>query len=65
MIPTSPWFNEGYAQYFETGPGGPDFVDSADLVAFAELLTAVMAMDYDEFYDSEIAPKGDSVKAYN
>ena len=50
MIPTSPWFNEGYAQYFEKGPDGPDFVDSADLVAFAELLTAVMAMDYDEFY---------------
>ena len=50
MIPASPWFNEGYAQYFENGPDGPDFVDSADLVAFAELLTAVMAMDYDEFY---------------
>ena len=50
MIPASPWFNEGYAQYFENGPGGPDCVDSADLVTFAEQLPALMAMDYDEFY---------------
>ena len=50
MIPTSPWLNEGYAQYFEKGPDGPDFVDSADLTSLAELLPALMAMDYDEFY---------------
>ena len=50
MIPTSPWLNEGYAQYFEKGPDGPDFVDTADLVTFAEQLPSLMAMDYDEFY---------------
>ena len=50
MIPTSPWFNEGYAQYFENGPDGPDFVDPADLGQFADQLPALMAMDYDEFY---------------
>ena len=50
MIPTSPWLNEGYAQYFEKGPDGPDFVDPADLVTFAEQLPSLMAMDYDEFY---------------
>jgi len=50
MIPTSPWFNEGYAEYFEQGPDGPDFVDPADLVTFAEQLPALMAMGYDEFY---------------
>jgi len=50
MIPTSPWFNEGYAQYFENGPDGPDFADPADLVTFAEQLPSLMAMDYDEFY---------------
>ena len=50
MIPTSPWFNEGYAQYFEGGPEGPVAVDSEGLVACAEVLPGVMMMDYDEFY---------------
>jgi hypothetical protein len=50
MIPTSPWFNEGYAQYFEGGPEGPAAVDSEGLVACAEALPGVMMMDYDEFY---------------
>lgn len=50
MIPASPWFNEGYAQYFEEGPDGPAFVDPADLSSFAEYLPALFAMDYDEFY---------------
>ncbi len=50
MISTSPWINEGYAQYFEGGPEGPSFVDAADLVQFADFLPALMAMDYDDFY---------------
>ncbi len=50
MISTSPWINEGYAQYFEGGPDGPAFVDPADLVLYAEYLPAVMAMGYDAFY---------------
>ena len=50
MISASPWLNEGYAQYFEGGPDGPDFVDPADLVQFAESIPAILAMDYNEFY---------------
>lgn len=50
MIPTSPWINEGYAQYFEEGPDGPSFVDPADLWLYAEYLPSLMAMDYENFY---------------
>lgn len=50
MIPASPWFNEGYAQYFEnvdsTAWGVP-----ADVESIAPALPAIMAMDYGEFYD--------------
>ncbi len=60
MIPASPWLNEGYAQYFEGGPEGPSFVDPAELVQYADLLPALMAMDYGAFYsgtDEERAMK--------
>ncbi len=50
MIPTSPWINEGYAQYFEGGPDGPKSVDATDLVLYADSLPALMAMGYEEFY---------------
>lgn len=50
MIPASPWFNEGYAQYFENGPDGPSYVDPADLAGMSEYLPAIFAMDYAEFY---------------
>ena len=51
MIPTSPWLNEGYAQYFEAGPEGPETLESAaDLLDFADQLPALLMMDYDEFY---------------
>ena len=50
MIAASPWINEGYAQYFEEGPDGPAFVDPTDLEQYAEMLPAVLAMGYDEFY---------------
>ena len=50
MLSASPWLNEGYAQYFEGGPDGPDFVDPTDLVQFAESIPAILAMDYNEFY---------------
>ncbi len=50
MIPTSPWINEGYAQYFEGGPDGPSFVDPTDLTLFTEFLPSLMAMGYDDFY---------------
>lgn len=51
MIPASPWFNEGYAQYFEEGPAGPSFVDPCDLFEQADTkLPTIFMMDYDEFY---------------
>jgi hypothetical protein len=54
MIPASPWFNEGYAQYFERDDGGDwgaGFVpDSEWLENVAPMLPALMKMDYGEFY---------------
>ncbi len=50
MIPASPWLNEGYAQYFEKGPDGPETFDADGIVAFADALPGLLAMDYDEFY---------------
>jgi len=50
MISASPWFDEGYAQYFEGGPDGPESADGADLAAFAEQIPALLAMDHEEFY---------------
>jgi len=50
MISTSPWINEGYAQYFEGGPDGPSSVDATDLVLYADFLPTLMVMDYDDFY---------------
>ena len=49
LIPTSPWLNEGYAQYFEQGVEDP-FVDPADLAACAGAIPSLLLMDYDEFY---------------
>jgi len=53
MISTSPWLNEGYAQYFEDEesvawgfPVGAEQIDR-----FAAALPAVFAMDYRQFYD--------------
>lgn len=53
MIPTSPWFNEGYAQYFEDEEscdwdlGGME----PDIAKAAELLPGILSLDYAEFYD--------------
>ena len=56
MITTSPWLNEGYAQYFED----PDSLDWAlgyatptpeTLKDFANSLPALLTLDYDAFYD--------------
>lgn len=52
MISASPWFNEGYAQYFENAEsddwGMKDVV--LDFEALAAMLPSVMAMDYETFY---------------
>ena len=54
MIPASPWFNEGYAQYFERDDGGdwgPGIVPDAEwLESVVKMLPALMKMDYAEFY---------------
>lgn len=54
MIPASPWFNEGYAQFFETDEGGvPEegfAVSDERLEEAAAMLPALMKMDYAEFY---------------
>lgn len=49
MISTSPWFNEGYAQYFEDETGS-DWGVEVDLDVMASAIPGVMAMDYGEFY---------------
>lgn len=61
MIATSPWLNEGYAQYFEDeassdwqlsllgGVSGEKPSDE-ELERFSLLLPALLLMDYDEFY---------------
>jgi len=53
MISTSPWFNEGYAQYFEDEASTkwgfettPEQIDK-----MAAVLPAIFAMDYKQFYE--------------
>ena len=60
MISASPWFNEGYAQYFEDEESedwelGPGAV--IDLEALAEAIPSVMKMGYKEFYDGTDAER--------
>ena len=45
MVPASPWFNEGYAQYFEGVAPSP-----VDAKALAPLIEPLLQMDYREFY---------------
>ena len=55
MISASPWFNEGYAQYFEDTESqawGPEFdITEESLERMTEALPGVMGMNYDQFYD--------------
>ena len=54
MIATSPWFNEGYAQYFEDdesadwGEGFDLSDESVDRMSAA--IPGILMMDYDQFY---------------
>lgn len=55
FTPTSPWLNEGYAQYFEEGGSREaPFVDlphhEEALERYSLILSALLMMDYDEFY---------------
>jgi hypothetical protein len=59
MIPAAPWFNEGYAQYFE------DEADASwgivvDLERFEDYLPRLLQMDYGAFYGG-----GDDVRRLN
>ena len=55
MIPVSPWFNEGYAQYFEDDQSA-DWGEGFDLTdenvdRLAAAIPGVLLMDYEQFYD--------------
>ena len=61
MIPTSPWLNEGYAQYFEDEED-TDFDDGVELTdetadRFAAAIPALLQMDYEQFYDGTDAAR--------
>ena len=59
MIPTSPWFNEGYAQYFEDEKAAVFDLDVPeekwDMLERA--LPGLMTMDYAEFYSGTDAER--------
>lgn len=54
MLPTSPWLNEGYAQYFEdpesTAWGVDADLSPEGLARLADLLPGLLALDYEAFY---------------
>ena len=58
MIAASPWFNEGYAQYFEdegleslAGLGGLGVASDEDVDRMAAAIPGVLLMNYEQFYD--------------
>ena len=50
MITASPWFNEGYAQYFED-PEDDAFGIETDFDLLAPMIPDLLKMDYGRFYD--------------
>ena len=54
MIPTSPWFNEGYAQYFEdeaSADWGEGFdVTDENVDRMSAAIPGLLMMDYEQFY---------------
>ena len=63
MISSSPWFNEGYAQYFEDeglgGLGGLGVKSDEDVDRIAAAIPGVLMMDYEQFYEG-----GDSERQF-
>ena len=59
MIPASPWFNEGYAQYFEDteSDGWEMELTPEDLDRLADAIPSLMVMDYRAFYDGSSAER--------
>ena len=54
MIPSSPWFNEGYAQYFEDDASadwgeGFDMTDE-NIDRMSAAIPGILLMDYEQFY---------------
>lgn len=61
MVSASPWFNEGYAQYFED-PASEDWGEglhptSEGLARLAEILPGILGMDYGAFYGGDDAAR--------
>ena len=56
MIPASPWFNEGYAEYFEDESDGEWGVD-VNLDEAADMIAPLLEMDYGEFYAGSLEEK--------
>ena len=61
MISTSPWLNEGYAQYFEDDESevwGPEFdLTDENVDRLAAAIPGILFMDYDRFYDGTDAER--------
>lgn len=61
LLPTSPWLNEGYAQYFEdpdsTAWGVDVDLSPEGLARLADLLPNLFAMDYAAFYGGSDAAR--------
>lgn len=51
MIPTSPWMNEGYAQYFEEPDARQDLGITASFEEVAKYIPALLQMNYEQFYE--------------
>lgn len=50
MASASPWFNEGYAQYFEDEKKSAWSVTEEEIEEYAKILPALFHFDYPEFY---------------
>lgn len=50
FIATSPWFNEGYAQYFEE-EGSEKLITPEEAEGLKDFIAPLLAMDYTAFYD--------------
>lgn len=59
MIPTSPWLNEGYAQYFEDEDDDDWDVETEltkeNLARLAQGIPALLMTDYEQFYSGTVA----------
>lgn len=52
MIESSPWLNEGYAEYFEHGENETWIVTKEELEEYKTILPSIFAKSYQEFYST-------------